>query len=72
MSVPATLSSTMDLKKIRKTEDGKVSVVDVIVQVKNCSAKYAAEAYNVPELFVFVLSFSLFGRSSAFPFSEPA
>ena len=39
-------SAHMDVKHIRKTEDGKVSVVDVIAQVKGCSAKYATEAYK--------------------------
>jgi hypothetical protein len=46
MSVPATLSSTMDFSKIRKTEDGKVAVVDVIAQIKNCTQHYAAKAYR--------------------------
>ena len=42
MSLPA----AMDLSKIRKTEDGKVSVVDVIVQIKKCTANYAAQVYT--------------------------
>ena len=36
----------MDLKKIRKTEDVKVSVVDVIAQVKKCTGNYAAQVYK--------------------------
>ena len=36
----------MDFSKIRKTGDGKVSVVDVIAQVKQCTANYAAKAYR--------------------------
>ena len=42
----ANLPVTMDFSKIRKTEDGKVSVVDVIAQVKKCTANYAAEVYQ--------------------------
>lgn len=42
MSLPV----AMDLSKIRKTEDGKVSVVDVIAQVKQCAQHYAAKAYR--------------------------
>ena len=36
----------MDLSKVRKTEDGKVSVIDVISQIKKCSAHYAAQVYQ--------------------------
>ena len=36
----------MDLSRVRKTEDGKVSVVDVISQIKKCSANYAAQVYQ--------------------------
>ena len=46
MSLPATLPATMDFKKIRKTEDGKVSVVDVIAQIKNCKGDYAGQVYR--------------------------
>ena len=42
MSLPV----AMDFSKIRKTEDGKVSVVDVIVQVKQCKSNYAAQVYQ--------------------------
>ena len=42
MSLPV----AMDLSKIRKTEDGKVSVVDVIAQVKKCTGNYAAQVYK--------------------------
>ena len=45
-TVPATLPATMDLNKIRKTEDGKVSVVDVIAQVKQCKGDYAGQVYR--------------------------
>ena len=38
--------ATMDLTAIRKTEDGKVSVVDVIAQIKKCTANYAAKTYK--------------------------
>ena len=36
----------MDLSKVRKTENDKISVIDVISQIKNCSNKYASEVYN--------------------------
>ena len=36
----------MDVKRIRKTEGGKVSVVDVIAQMKNCKGNYAAQVYK--------------------------
>ena len=36
----------MDLSKVRKTENGKISVIDVISQIKNCSNKYASEIYK--------------------------
>ena len=36
----------MDLTAIRKTEDGKVSVVDVIAQIKKCTGNYAAKTYR--------------------------
>ena len=36
----------MDLSKFRRTEHGKVSVVDVTAQVKNCKGGYAAQAYR--------------------------
>ena len=42
MSLPA----AVDVKNIRKTEDGKVSVVDVITQIKRCKGNYAAEVYR--------------------------
>ena len=42
MSLPV----AMDLSKIRKTEDGKVSVIDVIVQIKKCKGNYAAQVYQ--------------------------
>ena len=35
----------MDLSKVRKTEDGKVSVIDVIVQIEKCTGNYAAQIY---------------------------
>ena len=45
---PTTIIPTavMDLSNVRKTEDGKVSVIDVISQIKKCSANYAAQAYQ--------------------------
>ena len=59
MSLPI----AMDFAKIRKTEDGKVSVVDVIAQVKKCTTKCASEAYKrllveerVPECEVRILT----------------
>ena len=36
----------MDFEKIRKTEDNKVSIVDVIAQIKNCTQHYAAKMYK--------------------------
>jgi hypothetical protein len=72
MSLPATLSSTMDFSKIRKTEDGKVSVVDVIAQIKDCKGKYASEVYKrllaeerVPECEVRNIAHIASERSSA-------
>ena len=42
----STKSAPMDFGKIRKTEDKKVSVVDVIAQMKNCTQHYAAQLYK--------------------------
>ena len=42
-TIPA---AVMDLSKVRKTEDGKVSVIDVISQIKKCSANYAAQVFQ--------------------------
>ena len=39
-------TAIMDLSKVRKTTDGKVSVIDVISQVKKCQAHYAAQLYG--------------------------
>ena len=36
----------MDLSRVRKTETGKISVIDVISQIKSCSKKYASEVYK--------------------------
>ena len=36
----------MDLSRVRKTETGKISVIDVISQIKSCSNKYASEVYK--------------------------
>ena len=36
----------MDLSRVRKTTDGKVSVIDVISQIKKCQAHYAAQLYK--------------------------
>ena len=73
MSLPATVPSTMDFSKIRKTEDGKVSVVDVIAQIKDCKGKYASEVYKrllaeerVPECEVRNIAHITSERSSAF------
>jgi hypothetical protein len=33
----------MDLSKVRRTDDGKVSVIDIISQIKACSTHYAAD-----------------------------
>ena len=33
----------MDLSKVRRTDDGKVSVIDIISQIKACSNHYAAD-----------------------------
>ena len=69
MSLPV----AMDLSKIRKTEDGKVSVVDAIAQVKKCTGKYASEVYKrllaeerVPECEVRNIAHIASERSSAF------
>ena len=40
------MSATMDFDKSRKTEDKKVSVVDVIAQMKNCTQHYEAQLYT--------------------------
>jgi hypothetical protein len=78
MSVPATLSSTMDFSKIRKTEDGKVSVVDVIAEIKHCSAKYASDAYKrllaeerVPECETRLLMSAKIGRQNRSHYATP-
>jgi hypothetical protein len=42
MSLPV----AMDFSKIRKTVDGKASVVDVIAQIKKCKSNYAAQVYQ--------------------------
>ena len=39
-------TAIMDLSKVRKTEDGKLSVIDVISQIKKCQAHYAAQLYK--------------------------
>ena len=39
-------TAIMDLSKVRKTTDGKVSVIDVISQIKKCQAHYAAQLYK--------------------------
>ena len=39
-------SAPMDVKHMRKTEDGKVSVLDVIAQMKNCTQHYASKMYR--------------------------
>ena len=36
----------MDLSKVRRTDDGKVSVIDIISQIKACSNHYAAQVYK--------------------------
>ncbi len=36
----------MDLTRVRKTADGKVSVIDVITQMKKCTGNYAAQVYK--------------------------
>ena len=46
MSPTTTVPIVMDLSRVRKTEDGKVSVIDVISQIKKCSANYAAQVYQ--------------------------
>ena len=38
--------AVMDLSRVRKTEDGKVSVIDVISQIKKCTNKYASDVYK--------------------------
>ena len=45
---PTTTAPTaiMDLSKVRKTTDGKVSVIDVISQIKKCTANYAAQVFQ--------------------------
>ena len=39
-------SAPMDVKHMRKTEDGKVSVLDVVAQMKNCTQHYASKMYR--------------------------
>ena len=40
------LPAAMDLTRVRKTADGKVSVIDVITQMKKCTGNYAAQVYK--------------------------
>ena len=39
-------SAPMDVKHMRKTEEGKVSVLDVVAQMKNCTQNYVAHRYK--------------------------
>ena len=71
-------SAPMDVKHIRKTGDGKVSVVDVIVQVKDCSAKYSSTAYKrllaeerVPDCEIRSLMSSKCGRQNRSHYPTP-
>ena len=68
----------MDFSKIRKTEDGKVSVVDVIAEIKHCSAKYASEAYKrllaeerVPECETRLMMSAKIGRQNRSEYATP-
>ena len=68
----------MDFSKIRKTEDGKVSVVDVIAEIKHCSAKYASEAYKrllaeerVPECETRLMMSAKIGRQNRSHYATP-
>ena len=68
----------MDFSKIRKTEDGKVSVVDVIAEIKHCSAKYASEAYKrllaeerVPECETRLMMSAKIGRQNRSQYATP-
>ena len=40
------MSTPMDFEKIQKTDDIKVSIVDVIAQIKNCTQQYTAKMYR--------------------------
>ena len=43
---PTTTVPTTVVEISKETEDGKVSVIDVISQIKKCSANYAAQIYQ--------------------------
>ena len=45
MILPHSLTA-MDLARVRKTADGKVSVIDTIAHIKERSCNYASEVYK--------------------------
>ena len=77
---PTTIIPTavMDLSNVRKTEDGKVSVIDVISQIKKCSNKYASEVYKrllveerVPHCETRIMTSAKIGRQNRNEYSTP-
>jgi hypothetical protein len=77
---PTTTAPTaiMDLSKVRKTTDGKVSVIDVISQIKKCTNKYASDVYKrltaeerVPQCETRILTSAKIGRQNRSEYATP-
>ena len=77
---PTTIIPTavMDLSNVRKTEDGKVSVIDVISQIKKCTNKYASDVYKrllaeerVPQCESRILTSAKIGRQNRSEYATP-
>jgi len=71
-------TAIMDLSKVRKTEDGKVSVIDVISQIKKCTNKYASDVYKrllaeerVPQSESRILTSTKIGRQNRSEYATP-
>ena len=70
--------AVMDLSRVRKTEDGKVSVIDVISQIKKCTNKYASDVYKrllaeerVPNCESRILTSAKIGRQNRSEYATP-
>ena len=68
----------MDLSKVRKTADGKLSVIDVISQIKKCTNKYASDVYKrllaeerVPQCESRILTSAKIGRQNRSEYATP-
>ena len=77
---PTTIIPTavMDLSNVRKTEDGKVSVIDVISQIKKCTNKYASDVSKrllaeerVPQSESRILTSTKIGRQNRSEYATP-